>query len=223
MSAGDRVKELRLQKNLKYKGFADLFGKKWEHIRDIERGKVALSPKFAADIGIKMGVSRDWLLYGRDTPAGTVQAAAISSDHVEVPLFAETYASMGGGAINYYDGEKGHIILSKEFLRGFLGVQNYNNIHVITAIGDSMEPSIHSGCLLFVLPNDNEGGVVVTGGIYVINVGGNIFVKRVEANPAKRKLTLRSDNEIYEPMVFEGDELDACVIIGRVIGCLNKK
>jgi hypothetical protein len=69
---------------------------------------------------------------------------------------------------------------NENFLRGFLHISgDLSKVHIINAKGgDSMEPTIVNGELLFI-STINAGGVI-SGNIYVINYGGDVFVKRLE-------------------------------------------
>ena len=112
---------------------------------------------------------------------------------IAVPYFEDTYASAGDGAINY-DEAPTALEFTENFLRGFLRISgDLSKVHIINAKGDSMEPTIANGELLFI-STANAGGVI-SGNVYVINYGGDVFVKRLEKNPITRAVTLFSDNE----------------------------
>ena len=137
-------------------------------------------------------------------------------DIINIPYFEDTYASAGSGIINY---DETPIVMSFDinFLRVFLKITgSLNNLHIINAKGDSMEPTINGGELLYINPYDNEQSVI-SGCIYVINYDGDIFVKRVDKNPVTKSLTLISDNPKYEPIKIEATDLINCKIIGRVV------
>lgn len=139
-----------------------------------------------------------------------------SQDIINIPYFEDTYASAGSGIINY---DETPIIMSFDinFLRVFLKITgSLNNLHIINAKGDSMEPTINGGELLYINPYENEQSVI-SGCIYVINYDGDIFVKRVDKNPVTKSLTLISDNPKYKPIKIEATDLINCKIIGRVV------
>ncbi|MFW5613637.1 MAG: XRE family transcriptional regulator [Campylobacter hyointestinalis] len=139
-----------------------------------------------------------------------------SQDIINIPYFEDTYASAESGIINY---DETPIIMSFDinFLRVFLKITgSLNNLHIINAKGDSMEPTIRGGELLYINPYENEQSVI-SGCIYVINYDGDIFVKRVDKNPVTKSLTLISDNPKYEPIKIEVADLINCKIIGRVV------
>ncbi len=139
-----------------------------------------------------------------------------TQDIINIPYFEDTYASAGSGIINY---DETPIVMSFDinFLRVFLKITgSLNNLHIINAKGDSMEPTINGGELLYINPYENEQSVI-SGCIYVINYDGDIFVKRVDKNPVTKSLTLISDNPKYEPIKIEATDLINCKIIGRVV------
>jgi len=139
---------------------------------------------------------------------------------IAVPYFEDTYASAGDGAINYEEAPT-TLDFNENFLRGFLRISgDLSKVHIINAKGDSMEPTIANGELLFI-STANAGGVI-SGNIYVINYGGDVFVKRLEKNPITRAVTLFSDNEKYEPIVIDGENLENCAIVGRVVAHIRK-
>lgn len=139
---------------------------------------------------------------------------------IAVPYFEDTYASAGDGAINYEEAPT-TLEFTENFLRGFLRISgDLSRVHIINAKGDSMEPTIVNGELLFI-STANAGGVI-SGNIYVINYSGDVFVKRLEKNPITRAVTLFSDNEKYEPIVIDGENLENCAIVGRVVAHIRK-
>lgn len=107
----------------------------------------------------------------------------------------------------------------RNFLTSLLGSSNFENVHAIHAVGDSMTPSIISGDLLFVNPGDKD---ITTGAVYVFLVGEETMVKRVESNPLSKELTLLSDNKQYAPIEIQQTDRDKINVIGRVIGNFKK-
>ena len=135
--------------------------------------------------------------------------------NIPIPHFDNIVASAGAGAYNE-DETISLISFDKQFLKSKLGIANHKNLHTISASGDSMQPTINNGDLLFILPFENENNTIKDGAIYVLNCDSSLFVKRIRTNPIKKTLTLVSDNKDYEHIVFQGDELDMCKIVGRV-------
>jgi len=139
-------------------------------------------------------------------------------DQIPVTYIEDTYASAGGGVINY-EAARRVMTFDRGFLAAQLGIHQFTNIHVIHAVGDSMEPTIHPGDLLFINPGEKE---IVTGAVYVFLIGEETMVKRIERNPITAELTLRSDNSQYEPVRIDKENLSKVQVIGRVIGNFRK-
>lgn len=140
---------------------------------------------------------------------------------ISIPYFEDTYASAGGGMINY---DEAPVIMDfdEDFLRMFLRISgSIKGIHIINARGDSMEPTITSGELLFINPMQNENGII-SGCIYIINYDGDLYVKRIEKNPTTKAITLFSDNKKYEPIIIQKQDLGCCHIMGRVVSHMKK-
>jgi phage repressor protein C with HTH and peptisase S24 domain len=222
----ERLKETRLGLKLSQGTLASTLGVPEHKIRDTESGKTKLSPWLALLIERKFYISSEWLLSGKgqkmiEKPSMVANPPLSDDDRVPVPYMPETYAGAGGGAINYDNGVEA-MTFSREFLRGHLGLKQYTNLHIINAVGNSMEPLIKSGELLFVLPIENEGGAITSGAVYVVNIDNSVLVKRLEHNPKTKAITLISDNKDYAPVAIEGNELDSCIVIGRVVGHFDR-
>ncbi len=142
-----------------------------------------------------------------------------NSETVTLKYFPEVYASAGNGTINY-DESVSAITLETAFLRDQLGVQKFENMHIIRVTGNSMQPTFNPGDYLFVNPGETE---IITGSVYVISCDGDIYVKRIKKQPFEDSLTLYSDNPEHEPMeIKDRDKLDRTFIIGRVVGRLER-
>ncbi len=79
--------------------------------------------------------------------------------------------------------------------------------------GDSMYPTLHEGDYIVVAE-----GVIDTNGIYVLNRGGQLFVKRLEFRLATNTLIIKSDNPNYSTEEISQEKINEhFLIIGRVI------
>lgn len=170
-------------------------------------------------------VSDDVSVDKNDVSPSNLKEVGIDNDEdgniIAIPYYEDTYASAGYGVINY-DEAPTTLKLSESFLRGFLNISgDLSQIHALNSRGDSMEPTITGGELLFVRAIQNELSVV-SGYVYTINYDGDTFVKRLEKNPVTKTITLFSDNEKYEPIVIKGQNLKSCNIVGRVVAHIKK-
>ena len=82
---------------------------------------------------------------------------------------------------------------------------------MISASGDSMEPTISSDDILLVDRSINE---IVYDSIYVVLINGELYVKRFQKTPS-RTLLMISDNQKYKS--FELKLEDDIRVLGRVV------
>lgn len=181
------------------------------------------------EISQNEGVSYDWLLTGKGNMFlqenkknhKEVVKKEPSNELINIPYFSETYASAGGGAINYEDAPTA-MAFNVDFLRAHLGIRSFKNLHIINAVGNSMEPLIQSGELLFISPIENDDNAVMSGGIYVVRYYDDVFVKRLNREPKTKEVELISINNEVKPMYIIGEDLENLQIIGRVVGHFDR-
>ena len=156
-----------------------------------------------------------WILDGGPPPdqvllgPGTVPAS-FEDEYALVPDY-DIRASAGDGAI--FDSE--NILDSLAFRRQWLRLVTnapLDQMAVIQAHGDSMEPTIRSGDHLLVDRTDTNPR---REGIYVIAWSGAVNVKRITVDYAARSLTISSDNTVHP--TNQGVSPDDLAVLGRVI------
>jgi phage repressor protein C with HTH and peptisase S24 domain len=105
-----------------------------------------------------------------------------------------------------------YIAFRQDWVRSVLGI---DPAHLIleTAVGESMQPTIRDGDLLLV---DTTDQAVASFGIYVLEVGSERLVKRVQRK-LDGSLVLISDNETYQPDHVSGTMLQTVTVVGRVV------
>lgn len=132
---------------------------------------------------------------------------------VHIPRFTDK-ASAGYGITNYHS-ENSLLSFTKRELRMHFAIHSIAHLSIIESIGDSMCPTIAEGSLLLIQEDCTD---VLEGCIYVVRLGNDLYVKRVQKRP---KIKLISDNTKYDPIeLAESDEL---VIVGRVVGAVAIK
>lgn len=129
---------------------------------------------------------------------------------VSVPLL-EVNASAGTGFINFSEQVVRRVDFYEDWLLQNVRYTKSSNLDLISASGDSMEPTINSGDILLVDHGVNE---VLYDSIYVAMVNGELYVKRFQKTPS-RTLLMISDNKKYQS--FELKPEDDIRIIGRVV------
>ena len=86
------------------------------------------------------------------------------------------------------------------------------SMSLIKVDGDSMEPTLFSGDM--VLVDHSRKTITPSGGIYAIEMGDEIMIKRVQHLIHENKLRILSDNKNYEPIEADPNQVR---INGKVI------
>ena len=87
-----------------------------------------------------------------------------------------------------------------------------NMLAVIQVDGDSMENTLHHGDHVLV---DRSQARYGRDGIYALDIGDGLQVKRVAMHPVKKLLTIKSDNPAYP--AWAGIKPGDVRFVGRVI------
>lgn len=126
----------------------------------------------------------------------------------------EVTAAAGAGELVQGEEIVDWISFSREWLRRTFG-RSPTQLVIITAVGDSMAPTIEDGDLLLL---DVSEPKLKGEGIYVLGVDEALLVKRVAIRPGGG-LVIASDNERYAYTRQEVSryELDSVRIVGRVV------
>lgn len=119
--------------------------------------------------------------------------------------------SAGNGTIFNDENIIDHIPFSRKWLKQ-QGL-NEKNLVLVTATGDSMHPTIKNGDMLMLDRTRTEA----TSGVYIIRMGDELFVKRLQKNPVDNSITIKSDNPAYEPIIAQEDQLGRLNIVGKVV------
>lgn len=174
----------------------------------------------AAEVGIA------WLATGegpeprfRDRTGSTVTTAGSrSSEHaidlrrfVVLPKRAEAAAAGGGTPPPPLD-ESEFIAFGHDWIRRSLALEP-GDLLLETAVGESMQPTIHDGDLLLIHTSDRK---LREFGIYVLEFEGQRLVKRVQRK-LDGSLLLISDNTIYEIERIPPERTSNVVVLGRVV------
>jgi phage repressor protein C with HTH and peptisase S24 domain len=144
---------------------------------------------------------------------GELGARAVAREDalVRIPRL-DVRASAGPGALNERDSPHSEIAFERGWLRQF-STANPEHLSCIQVQGDSMEPTLGHGDDIIV--DQADRGERLRDGIYVLRLDDTLMVKRLSANPATRRVTIRSDNPAYPD--WPDCELSSLEILGRVI------
>jgi phage repressor protein C with HTH and peptisase S24 domain len=122
-------------------------------------------------------------------------------------------ASAGSGAEAREERAIGQIAFDEAWLRRMRIGGGAGQLSMIRVEGDSMVPTLSDGDEIMVDRGDSAERL--RDGIYVLRIDDALVVKRVARNPAKRSISVRSDNEAY-PSWPDCDPA-AVDVVGRVV------
>ncbi|MBO2611195.1 XRE family transcriptional regulator [Shewanella algae] len=160
-------------------------------------------------------VNLEWLCTGEGTKQIETEMAICPGNE-----FDEEYAlingfhaqvSTGHGAV--WDDEKVRrkLAFRTKWLR-FRGLQP-ENLRVVFAKGDSMEPTIHTGDSILV---DITQTTLTDGSIFVLRLGDELYAKRLQKH-IDGSVTIISDNKEYKEQVVTAADLPMLNIVGKVV------
>ena len=154
-------------------------------------------------------ISINWMLYGQD-PSSLID----STDKYWIKYFPTISVSAGGGAYDFED-EFEKLDLPDFFVSIIGGKENVKNIEAINVTGDSMEPTLNNGNIIFI---DKTKQNVSKVGIYAFINENGLFVKRIQRR-ADGGLDVISDNKEYPMQIVNKNGIN---ILGKVVSSIGK-
>lgn len=122
-------------------------------------------------------------------------------------------ASAGGGAVVLEEGTLDFD--AEDITRELLGLTP-TEILMLKIKGDSMEPTLSEGDIVVVdRTKPRNGGLPIDGKIYLVSLEGDLYAKRARYLLGGG-FHWASDNDLYDPIVAEGDLLEE-KILGQVV------
>jgi SOS-response transcriptional repressor LexA len=154
-------------------------------------------------------ISINWLLYGQD-PSSLID----STDKYWIKYFPTINVSAGGGAFDSeQDFEK--LDLPDFFVNIVGGKDNIKNIEAINVTGDSMEPTLNNGNIIFI---DKTKQDIAKDGIYAFVNENGLFVKRIQRR-VDGAIDIISDNKEYPIQIAKKQEID---VLGKVVSSIGR-
>jgi len=180
-----------------------------------------------------LGVDMNWLITGQGDMFASPGAATEESDQDPVA----TFITPRGGSVPVKSTDDfalvplihqrlsagpGQEYLSEDTIRRMVPIPNIlingyklEDIGAAEVRGDSM-----TGLMLF----DGDVAffakkVVSQDGVYVINVDGEVYIKRLSFDPFDSSVTIISENDRYAPRTVASERV---VVLGKVIGWFHK-
>lgn len=105
-----------------------------------------------------------------------------------------------------------HLAFKSEWVKTKLGADP-ETLVLITAVGDSMEPTIQENDLLLLNTAVNEVGA---DGIYCIKNEFTLQIKRIQRMTGP-ELVVKSDNPAYQPFKTSADQMGLLEVVGCVV------
>jgi SOS-response transcriptional repressor LexA len=147
----------------------------------------------------KRKISLNWMLFDQQIENIAKETEKFS----KIRYFRDINASAGGGAVNFNENYE-ILYIDRNIID--------KNLDAINVVGDSMEPTIKDGSIIFIDRNDTN---IQNGGIFAVSTTAGIFVKRINLK-SDGGIVLISDNKLYPDETVEEAE-----IIGKVVRIMN--
>ena len=203
----DSLRQLMKEYDMNQTEFARAIGSTSQAVCLWMNGKSKPSGHFVTAICDRFGVSPASLASGK---AQKMRSIALSANLIAVPHL-DVSGSCGTGLVNNSEQMINLIHVSKKWLLAKCPYINLKNLEVITASGDSMNPTIKNLDFLFI---DRGETSIRADGIYAVVYAGEVYVKRVQKQP-DGGLLLLSDNSRYPPIRIAPEELQFVSVVGR--------
>lgn len=202
----DRLKGLLEERGISQRELARRLGLSNVSVNQWVKGVAKPSRDTVPELCSVLGVTPSYLLYG-DAMDPAAQLSIRDADTVSIPLL-DVRAACGNGFFNVAASLIRFVQVSVEFLRRYCASANLSALHIITAAGDSMEPTLSDGDAVIIDSSDQR---ITRDGLYAVRLGESILVKRIQILPDG--FSMISDNPRYPPVHVKAFE-DAS-IIGR--------
>ncbi|AXX92405.1 peptidase S24 [Malaciobacter molluscorum LMG 25693] len=157
------------------------------------------------DFCAKKKISINWLLYNQNP-----NSLLDSTDKYWIKYYPDIRVSAGGGAYEDNDNSQ-NIEIPEYFINMLGGKENLKNIDAINVIGDSMEPTLNSGNIIFL---DKTKKDIKREGIFAFTTIHGLFVKRIQQR-VDGNLDIISDNKDYPKQILNNQEIN---LLGKVVG-----
>jgi len=166
---------------------------------------------------VEKGYDANWILSGlgqmkrKAHSVAEPHANSARDEFVYIPKMVPVEISAGHGSEPATDIDMQYHAFRRDWLasRGL----NARHLAIVTAKGDSMEPTIPNGSTLLVDTSVNEFS---QDGIYVVRLDGHLFAKRLQRGESGSILVI-SDNALYDKITVRQGDGDTFSISGKVV------
>lgn len=206
---GRRVKVAREGVRLSQSDLAKAISVHMNTIGKVERGASVADAQLLLDVARVTKVAPEWLLVGSNGKNADAGLAEAYADLELIPAYAVKASTGNGFAV--HDEEA---VGSFAFKRAWLARKGLNasTLVVVSARGDSMEPTVCDGDILLV---DRNVTRLAGDGIYLIERDNELYCKRLQ-KLFDGGVTIMSDNRRYEAQQLSAEAASGLNVIGRV-------
>ena len=159
-------------------------------------------------------VSVGWLATGEGPMRPGEESPDQPTEFVGIPRYNATLSAGNGHWNPDHTDILDHIPFTPEFLRRRLGRSNPDDLIILAANGDSMEPQISDGDLVMIDQRKKD----LIEGIFAITLNGMARVKRLRPM-LNGDLEILSDNPLYDKEVLKKENVQEFQVIGKVVWC----
>ncbi len=219
----ERVKTLAKQNRITIEGAAEAAGiSRAQYYGYKKHGNLPRADE-AANLAKELNTSVEYLVFGKestrkDMPSGLVirddkgREIEIDSELCLLPILSQKVAAgMGQAMIDDVE-----IVGQLPFLNRMLRGEQPAGAKALEVRGDSMTGvNIFDGDMVVFIP-----GIIRGDGIYVLAVGDELIVKRVEFDAVSRKIHIMSENPRYKDRVESADG-QTLRVVGKVFGWVH--
>lgn len=149
--------------------------------------------------------------------AGCLSGIQTNDNCIDID-YVHIQPSCGRGTVILDEAEVTPVRIGKEVIKDIWKVSDPDVLKLFKASGDSMADTIEDSNILLV---DTSRTDYHNGGIYVLTINNDWFVKRLRLR-VNGDLEIISDNKKYEPEILKPDTEIEVKIIGRVIKNLTR-
>ena len=150
-------------------------------------------------------------------PTGYLSGVQTSNDSIQLD-YIHIAPSCGRGTVVLDEADVTPVRIGKEVIKDIWKVSTPEVLKLFKASGDSMETTIEDGNILLV---DTSRTDYHNGGIYVLTINNDWFVKRLRLK-INGDLEIISDNPKYDPEVLKPNTDIEINVVGRVIKNLSR-
>lgn len=175
-----------------------------------------MGDKLARDIESKLKLGRGWM------DADHSNEAFPEDDDLIYLRRLNVSACCGASGVQNYEDEAYVDLMgvSRVWFKENISQIRENGYEIITAAGDSMEPTLKNGDLVVIDRFDTE--ITKRDGVFCVLIDNDLYLKRVQRVPGS--LRFISDNRLYDPFEISLSEVESRVIVfGRMVNSLNLK